>query len=161
MQRGALGTERPSLLVLAVLHASCTQTGSIEGNGMSGFASGGVPAAGVGGTTAWTAAGSSGASGTDAFSGGGGVGGTLSGGAGAGAVDLPGGAGTGGAGTAGTTPTMTGETFVSDVSVAVHEDVNTILVVTWTQAVAADETFLQFSFDDATRAAPLTSRPQP
>jgi hypothetical protein len=40
-----------------------------------------------------------------------------------------------------------GDSFVSDVSIAVHDDVNTILVVTWTQTTAADETWLEFSFE--------------
>ena len=43
-------------------------------------------------------------------------------------------------------------------NVAVHEDVNTILVVTWTQAMAADETWLEFSFEDG---KVMKSRPKP
>jgi hypothetical protein len=41
-----------------------------------------------------------------------------------------------------------GEDFVADVSVAVHPQVNTLLVVTWSQAAAADRTWLEFSFED-------------
>lgn len=51
-----------------------------------------------------------------------------------------------------------GDAFVSDVSVEVHESIRTILVVSWTQTMAADETFLQFSFDDTNV---MSSRPQP
>jgi hypothetical protein len=40
-----------------------------------------------------------------------------------------------------------GDAFVSSVSLAVHDDVNTILVVTWTQATAAEQTWLEFSFE--------------
>jgi hypothetical protein len=51
-----------------------------------------------------------------------------------------------------------GDAFVSDVSLAVHEDVNTILVVTWTQATAAEQTWLEFSFEADNV---MTSRKQP
>jgi hypothetical protein len=57
-----------------------------------------------------------------------------------GEADAGDGAGAGGAGS--------GDDFVSDVTVAVHEQVNTILVVTWNQTTAADETLLEFTFED-------------
>ena len=40
-----------------------------------------------------------------------------------------------------------GEDMVSDVSVEVHEIVNTILVVSWSQDVAADEVWLRYTFE--------------
>ena len=55
-------------------------------------------------------------------------------------------------------PALTGDDFVTDVKVEVHPDVNTILVVTWTQAIAADTTWLEFSFEADNM---LTSRPLP
>jgi hypothetical protein len=67
-----------------------------------------------------------------------------------------GGSGSGGtAGTAGTSAgngggggatAATGDDFVSDVKVAVDSNTKTILVVTWTQLKAADNTLLEFSF---------------
>jgi len=38
--------------------------------------------------------------------------------------------------------------FIADVSVAVHDEVNTILVVTWQQLQASDATWIEYSFDD-------------
>jgi hypothetical protein len=60
----------------------------------------------------------------------------------------------GGAGGQGSTPV--GDDFVSNVQVAVHPRVNTILVVTWTQEVAAETTWLEFTFEDD---VVMTSRP--
>jgi hypothetical protein len=40
------------------------------------------------------------------------------------------------------------DAFATDVRVDVHPDVNTLLVVTWSQAVAADEAWLEFTFED-------------
>jgi len=51
-----------------------------------------------------------------------------------------------------------GDSYVSNVSVTVHPDVRTILVVTWTQTVAADQTWLEFSFESG---SVLTSRAKP
>jgi hypothetical protein len=53
---------------------------------------------------------------------------------------------------------VTGDSFVSDVAVAVHPDVNTLLIVTWTQAMAAEQTWLEFSFEAGNV---MTSRPSP
>src|SRR6185503_8736843 len=51
-----------------------------------------------------------------------------------------------------------GDTYVSGVTVAVHATVRTILVVTWTQAMAADQTWLEFTFESG---SVLTSHPKP
>jgi hypothetical protein len=48
--------------------------------------------------------------------------------------------------------------LVSDVNIAVHPDVNTILVVTWQQLTPADTTWLEFTFEDGNV---MTSRPKP
>jgi hypothetical protein len=48
--------------------------------------------------------------------------------------------------------------FVSDVTVAVHPDVSTILVVTWEQLTTSDTTWLEFTFEDDNV---MTSRPKP
>jgi hypothetical protein len=45
---------------------------------------------------------------------------------------------------------------VTDVNVEVHPDVNTLLVVTWTQTAATDNVWLEFSFEDGNS---MTSRP--
>ena len=73
-------------------------------------------------------------------SGGGGAPGT---GGGPGAGGAAGGSGGGGIGTAGA---GAGDDYVSGVSVVVSPMVSTILIVTWTQAKAADQVFLEFSF---------------
>ena len=55
--------------------------------------------------------------------------------------------GTGGtAGTTGAAGAGAGDSYVSGVTVTVHAQTRTILVVTWTQAIAAEQTFLEFSF---------------
>src|SRR5437867_4252490 len=41
---------------------------------------------------------------------------------------------------------VSGDDFVSGVSIAVHPQTTTILNVTWTQAKAADQTWLEFTF---------------
>lgn len=61
-------------------------------------------------------------------------------------------------GAAGAADALTGDDFATGVQVAVHDDVNTILVVTWTQAMAAEETWLEFSFEPDNV---MTSRPKP
>jgi hypothetical protein len=66
------------------------------------------------------------------------------------------------AGTAGAAGAAGGDTsgdaYVSDVEIAVHDEVNTILVVTWTQVTAAEEVWLEFTFEEGNV---MTSRPQP
>jgi hypothetical protein len=48
------------------------------------------------------------------------------------------------------------EAAVTDVSVEVHPDVNTLLVVNWTQAVESDDVWLEFSFEEGNV---MSSRP--
>jgi hypothetical protein len=123
------------------------------------------------------AGGSAGSAGTSASAGGGqaasgatsgGTAGTVGlGGAGNPATPGSGGvtAGTGGttAGTGGTTAgtggaAPTGNDFVTGVNIEVHPEVNTILVVTWTQTMAAEETQLEFSFEAGNV---MRSKPKP
>jgi hypothetical protein len=55
-------------------------------------------------------------------------------------------------------PSVTsGDDFSSDIEVMVHDQVNTLLVVRWNQTVAADQVWLEFSFENDEWA---TSRPQ-
>ena len=103
-------------------------------------ATSGTGAAGAGGIGSGGAAGQGGSSGNTA-----GVGG-LAGASG----------GTGGAG--GTAGTGGMGDFVSDVTIAVHPDVNTILVATWQQIRAAESTWLEFTFEAGNV---MTSRPKP
>lgn len=50
--------------------------------------------------------------------------------------------------------------FVADVSVAVHEDVHTILLVSWTQVEAATESWVEYSFGgEAPLESPRVARP--
>lgn len=58
---------------------------------------------------------------------------------------------------AGGSGVVSGE-FVGNVEVTVHENVNTILVVTWTQLEAADQVWLEFSFETGNV---MTSPPRP
>ena len=51
-----------------------------------------------------------------------------------------------------------GDGYVDGVEVRVHDDVNTILVVTWTQVTAVDQVFLEFTFEEGNV---MTSRPKP
>jgi hypothetical protein len=78
------------------------------------------------------------------------------GGALAGASSGP--AGSGGASTAGAVGNRPTGEFVADVNISVHPDVNTILVVTWQQIVAAETTWLEFTFEAGNV---MTSRPKP
>ena len=57
-----------------------------------------------------------------------------------------GGGATGAAGTSGAAGAGAGDAYVSGVTVTVHAQTRTILVVTWTQAISAEQTFLEFSF---------------
>ncbi|HEY3498370.1 MAG TPA: hypothetical protein VGK73_26935 [Polyangiaceae bacterium] len=161
--------------------AGASGAGGIAGSAGKGSAapgggtSGASGMAGSSGTTGkGGGSGSSGASGAGGRSGGGGgKGGAAGGSAGkAGATSggsagndpsEAGGSGQGGGvagagGSAGNAAADCGDSFVSDVTVSVHEDVNTILVVEWTQTVAADETWLEFSFEEDNE---MTSRPKP
>ena len=140
--------------------------GSASGTrgGATGAGTGGSAGPGTGGSATGTAGGGVAGAGGTASAGRGGAGGGGRGGAagmGGSATGTAGRGGAGGAGTAGGGATGTagagaGDQYVSGVTVAVSKMVNTILVVTWTQAKAADQTFLEFSF----AGSPImTSRP--
>ncbi len=110
-------------------------TAGAGGSAMAGTGGGATPgtagaAAGAGGA----ATGNAGRGGSAGAGGRGGSGGTAGGAGGRGGT----GGGTAGAGA--------GDSYVSGVSVAVSPMVNTILVVTWTQAIAAEQVWLEFSF---------------
>ena len=145
--------------------SSSAVSGGSTGNGGIG---GG--AAGSGGSSSVSSGGATGTGGNSVATGGGASGGVpASGGAGGSTVGSggrvgSGGTGSGGTGVAGASGTGTGgatvasgDDFVSDVKVAVHPNTNTILVVTWTQLKAADNTLLEFSF---TGSSVMTSRAQ-
>ena len=59
-------------------------------------------------------------------------------------------AGAGGSGGAAPTTPVTSDDYAEDIAIEVHEDVNTILVVTWNQVLAAESTWLEFSFEGST-----------
>ena len=122
--------------------------GSTAGTGGSTAGTGGA-AAGTGGTTS-TAGRGGGAAGRGGTGGGAGRGGSGGSGGSAGSTGAAGSSGAAGAGA--------GDAYVSGVTVTVHAQTRTILVVTWTQAMAADQTFLEFSFPGS---GLMTSRPQP
>jgi hypothetical protein len=61
-------------------------------------------------------------------------------------------AGVAGAGHA--APESVSDEYAEDVSIEVHEHVATVLVVTWAQALAADQTWLEFSFEDQVMQSP-------
>jgi hypothetical protein len=90
-------------------------------------------------------AGGSGTSGTS----GGSAGETTGGAAGSGA---PGGMGGSGG------DAISGDMYATNVMITVHSEIRTMLDVTWTQAMAADEVFLEFTFEDDNV---MTSRPKP
>jgi hypothetical protein len=52
------------------------------------------------------------------------------------------------AGTGVAPESVVSDDFATDVRVAVHPDVNTLLVVTWSQAIAAEEVWLEFTFEN-------------
>ncbi|HEY7376485.1 MAG TPA: hypothetical protein VIF57_30275 [Polyangia bacterium] len=128
--------------------------GSTSGTGNSQAGTGGA-SSGAGGSSATGSGGSAGASSGGSGGAAAGTGGSATGVAGrggttgaAGARGGSGGAGgtTGTGGTTGAAGAGAGDSYVSGVTVAVSTKVNTILIVTWTQAKAADQTFLEFSF---------------
>jgi hypothetical protein len=131
------------------------------GAGNAGGGSGGASTSGSSGNSpsGGRAAGTAGSGGSLAGAG------TTNGGGAGDQSGSPSGAGTGGssavaAGAGGLSSggAGCGDAFASDVTVAVHDDVNTILVVDWTQTVAADETWLEFSFEADNL---MSSRPKP
>lgn len=130
-----------------------TTSGGLSGTGGSTNAggsatSGGSPAMGGGTTTGGAGPGSGGGNtaGKGGSSAGGGAGGKAATGGSAGAT-TGGSGGTGGGNTAGA---GSGDAYVSGVTVTVHPQINTVLNVAWTQAKAADETWLEFSFSGST-----------
>jgi hypothetical protein len=137
------------LLLLAGCTSSDGNSGNTAGAQASGAGSGaGGPGPGGGGSGNSAA----GAGGSNAAPGGSGSAVAGSGNAMGGAAGLGGGGGSSVAGAG------AGDQFVSDVKVAVSSKVNTVLVVTWTQTKAADQTWLEFSFAGS---EVMTSRAQP
>ncbi len=132
-------------------------SGSTAGTGGNG-----VSTAGTGGSTAGTggvagsATGVAGRGGQGGSAGAAGRGGTGGSTAGTGGAAGRGGT-TGTAGTTGAAGAGAGDSYVSGVTVTVHAQTRTILVVTWTQAIAAEQTFLEFSFAGS---SVMTSRAQ-
>jgi len=126
-------------------------TGTAGSTGTAGTAGSTTGTSGSGGSTTGTA-------GTGAPAGAGGRGGQggsagAGGRGGAGAAGRGGQGGAAGSGTAGATGSAgagAGDAYVSGVNVAVHPNTTTILVVTWTQAMAAETTRLEFSFAGST-----------
>jgi hypothetical protein len=148
--------------------ASATGGAGGGGTGSGGSATGGTlgrgGSTGTGGTSSGGAPGTGGAStgGTVGRGGATGTGGASTGGttgtAGTRAGGTTGGGGTssaGGTGGTGGSSAASGDDFVSDVKVAVDANTKTILVVTWTQLKAADNTLLEFSFSGSSA---MTSR---
>lgn len=150
---GCASDKVPDQAATAGASGSAGQGGTMAAGG-AGAGYGGA----IGGTGA--AAGSAGSSGRTMVAGGAGaVGGmdAVAGSAGnsGGMAGSPGGAsGTSGLGGAG----ASGDDLVSDVMVQVHDEVRTILVVTWTQTTAADQVWLEFSFEGG---SVMTSRQKP
>lgn len=84
--------------------------------------------------------------------------------AGTGVTETRGTDGTSGGSTSISEPSTTSEAtggisdvYAEDIAIAVHDDVNTILVVTWEQQQAADRVWLEFSFEGGSA---MTSRPR-
>lgn len=128
------------------------------GSGGSMAGSGGTTGKGGGAGKGGSAGGGNGGAGTGGMAGDGNAGAGMSGAAGtAGDAGMGGMAGNAGAGGGDTS----GDSYVSDVEIAVHDEVNTILVVTWTQVTAAEEVFLEFTFEEGnvmrSRAKPGTA----
>jgi hypothetical protein len=136
--------------------SSAGTTGNAGTTGVVGGA-GGAPTgdAGRGGGVAGSSAGrgaTAGASGGPA-AGSTGRGGSTAGSTGRGGTGTPAGGTSGAAGAAGA---ASGDEFVTGVTVAVHPQTTTILNVMWTQAKAADQTWLEFTFAGGST---MTSRP--
>jgi hypothetical protein len=140
-------------------------SGAANGGG-SGTATGGADAKGSGGAPGAGGASSkggsistggvAGATSSGGQSAGASSGGSMNGGAPASGGSASGAAGKGSGGSVG--GAASGDTLVSNVVVAVHDKINTVLVVTWTQVTPVDETWLEFSFENGTV---LTSRKRP
>jgi hypothetical protein len=139
----------PLLAGLLLLAAGCNTEGKhdVNGAGGSGAGKGGSTGAGTGGATT----GGGGRIGTGGRDGGVAPGTDAAGQGGRGTGGAAADAGAGDAGAVGA-----GDDFVTGVTVTVHPQTTTILVVTWTQARAADTVRLEFSFAGS---AVLGSRP--
>jgi hypothetical protein len=125
-------------LVSACLVGGCAPSGGSSGG--TGTAGSGGATAGSGNATAGTGGGAAAGTGGGPTAG---TGGGATAGSGGGARG--GTTGTGGA-AGGSGATGNGDDYVSNVQVTVHATTKTILVVTWTQARAADTVALEFSF---------------
>jgi hypothetical protein len=156
-------------LCLVVASCSSTEAGDEGGNGTGGAANaggtagatsgasgvGGTPpggGTGTGGGNGGTATGGTPTGGASGASGASGVSGAATGGAatGGGVGGASAGAGMAGGGTAGTSVggAGSGDSYVGNVMVTVHPEVATVLVVTWNQMTAADDTHLEFVFEN-------------
>jgi hypothetical protein len=143
--RSALWIFVPTLAIGATLGCSEGDTGGK--NGGAGAVAGTAATSGTTGTGGGAGAAAAGQGGSSGDTGGSaGVAGSA-GAATGGTAGAGGAAGTGGMGD-----------FVTGVSVEVHPDVSTILVVTWQQILAAETTWLEFTFEDGNV---MTSRPKP
>ncbi len=141
-----------------------TSTGSggssTTGSGGATATTGGASGTATGGSTS----NSGGASASGGQTGSGGRGGAATGTGGGTASGGRGGttAGTGGAATGTGGGAMggagAGDSYVANVSVTVHPQINTVLVVTWMQMTQSTETWLEFSFEAGNV---MTSRHQP
>ena len=138
--------------------AGTTGGGAVTGSAGTGGSSGTTGAGGAGGATAGAGGSATGVAGRGGTTGAAGRGGTTGTAGTTGAAGRGGTTGTGGsaAGTTGTAGAGAGDSYVSGVTVTVSTKVNTILIVTWTQAKAADQVFLEFSFAGSST---MTSRP--
>jgi hypothetical protein len=133
--------------------------GSTPGaGGIGGSSAGGGGQGGTGGSAGQGGTAGRGGQGGAAGRGGGtaGQGGTAGRGGTGGTAGAAGRGGTGGA--AGAAGAGAGDVYVSGVTITVHAQTRTILVVNWTQAMAAEQTFLEFTY----AGGPLqTSRAKP
>jgi hypothetical protein len=149
---GALGRTTLGSLAAVSLAVACGGSGAADGSTSAGTTGAGgsaasTTAAGVGGASSGAGGSPSGAGATS------GTGGAAVGAGGTGA-----GSGGTGSGSGGTGGGVMSDDFASDVTITVHEDVRTILVVTWTQSMVAEETWLEFTFEEG---SVMTSRPAP
>jgi hypothetical protein len=118
-----------------------TSGGGAGGSGNAGSGNGGAANAGAANAGSGNGgAGTSGTAGVAGDSGASGAAGTMAGNGGTGGMDT------------------SGDAYVGEVDITVHDEVNTILVVTWTQMMAADEVFLEFTFEEGNV---MRSRPKP
>ena len=150
---GSAGTSDSAGTTGAAGSGSSGTTGN--GGGGAGATGGGGASAGAGGSATGNAGRGGSQSGTAGGAAGrGGQGGTAGA---AGRGGSTGAAGVGGrGGSSGTAGAGAGDEYVSGVTVTVSPMVNTILVVNWTQAKAADQVWLEFSFAGS---SVMTSRP--